>query len=672
MPIEKRSSTGSKYFNQPDMHKPFLIVALILILWLFSVEVVYAQKLIDPSRQNPYTRIFEDTDNFDASYLEELEQNYYKIGVDSLRFAALNDLAYYTHTRDLNRSLEFTRTGLAMTREKKDTLWEGRFQITEAAILLRMEKLDTALSILEAAKSKVKKQDLPMLYTQIGYVFERNGDIMTAADYALRAQNLGIALNDKKAIAIAYSDLSNLYWKHADFERGLELGLLSIDYFEKRNLNDMDYDFTLYVVGNNLLNLKRPQEALIYFERAISMGERYGFYNNLSDIYISMIDLYTELNEYEAAEIAGEKAIKYANLIENDFLLMRSLLAIGRLKLFQGKNKEAIDILNQSLEVATPEFGDKFFLSQAYERLGKAYAKNHSYKNAMEAMAVSDSLKKEVFAENSKQRMGLLQSEFDLAEKESMIEGMQQRINKQSSTQTLISIIAGLLLVLSLVLYVTYENNKKKNILLEDQNREKEFLLKEIHHRVKNNLGIVSSLLDLQADKIKDPKIISAIEESRNRVYSMSMIHQKLYQGKNLSAISMKEYLVDLSQHILDSFGEEGRIEYTYDLEEMELDVDSAIPVGLIVNELLTNSYKHAFPDHRKGSINITCKHMAEDRILLEVADNGIGLLEFDKEDDQGSGFGTQLIDLLIQQLDGSIMTINGLGTRIRMEFDLD
>ena len=672
MPIEKRSSTGSKDFNQPDMHKPFLILALTLILWLFSVELVYAQKLIDPSRQNPYTRIFEDTDNFDASYLEELEQNYYKIGVDSLKFAALNDLAYYTHTRDLNRSLEFTRLGLAMTREKMDTLWEGRFQITEAAILLRMEKLDTALTILEAAKSKVKKQDLPMLYTQIGYVFERNGDIMTAADYALRAQNLGIALNDKKAIAIAYSDLSNLYWKHSDFERGLELGLMSIDYFEKRNLNDMDYDFTLYVVGNNLLNLKRPQEALIYFERAISMGERYGFYNNLSDIYISMIDLYTELNEYEAAEIAGEKAIKYANLIENDFLLMRSFLAIGRLKLFQGKNKEAIDILNQSLKVATPEFGDKFFLSQAYERLGKAYAKNHSYKNAMEAMAVSDSLKKEVFAENSKQRMGLLQSEFDLAEKESMIEGMQQRINKQSSTQTLISIIAGLLLVLSLVLYVTYENNKKKNILLEDQNREKEFLLKEIHHRVKNNLGIVSSLLDLQADKIKDPKIISAIEESRNRVYSMSMIHQKLYQGKNLSSISMKEYLVDLSQHILDSFGEEGRIEYTYDLEEMELDVDSAIPVGLIVNELLTNSYKHAFPDHRKGSINITCKHIAEDRILLEVADNGIGLLEFDKEDDQGSGFGTQLIDLLIQQLDGSIMTINGLGTRIRMEFDLD
>ena len=134
----------------------------------------------------------------------------------------------------------------------------------------------------------------------------------------------------------------------------------------------------------------------------------------------------------------------------------------------------------------------------------------------------------------------------------------------------------------------------------------------------------------------------------------------------------MKEYLVDLSQHILDSYGQEGSVDYAYDLEDMELDVDSAIPVGLIVNELLTNAYKHAFPNKRKGIINIVCKHISEDRILLEVADDGIGLLEFDKEDDQGSGFGTQLIDLLIQQLDGSIMTINGLGTRIRMEFDLD
>ncbi len=654
------------------MDKKFLIKILLIFCLIGCADCLHAQKLIDNERPVPYQRVFSETDNFDASYLDQLEQGYGSIKIDTLKYAALNDLAYYMHSRDLNKSLDLTRKGLEMVRAANNQLWEGRFQITEGAILLRMEKLDTALIILKDAEHKVLKQDLPLLFTQLGYIYERKGNILKAADFAFECKKIGTELNDKRAIAQAYSDLGNLYWKYSDYEKGLDLALRSVKYFEELNLKDMDYDFVLYVTGNNLLNLQKYQEALGYFNQAITIGEQYGFYNNLSDIYISLVDLYTELNQYEEAELAGHQAIKYANLIENDFLLMRSWLALGRLKLFQGKYQEAIVLLNHSLEVATPEFGDKFFLSQLYRRLGRAYHESHNYKDAIFAFEVYDSLKKQVFDNNSKQRMALLKYEFDLEDKEITILGMEERIKKQRSSQSLVTIIAGLLLILLLVLYVTYQNNKKKNILLENQNDEKEFLLKEIHHRVKNNLGIVSSLLDLQADKVKDPKIISAIEESRNRVYSMSMIHQKLYQGANLSTIGMKEYLVDLSQHILDSYGFEDKVEYSYHLEDMQLDVDSAIPLGLIVNELLTNSFKHAFPEDRKGVIQITCQHLAKDRILLEVADNGIGLFEFDKEDNEGGGFGTQLIDLLIHQLDGSIMTINGEGTKIRMEFDID
>jgi len=654
------------------MIKHFSFYLLVVFLFACNIDWVYAQQLIDHERPVAYYRVFDETDKFDASYLDVLEQGYASLEVDTLRFAALNDLAYYTHTRDLKKSLDLTRKGLEMVRAAQNQLWEGRFQITEGAILLRMEKLDTALLILLDAKQKVLKKDLPLLYTQLGYISERKGSILEAADFAFECKKLGTELNDNRAIAQAYSDLSNLYWKFSDFEKGLDLGMQSISYFEQRNIKDMDYDFALYVVGNNLLNLQKYQEALIYFKKAISIGEQYGFYNNLSDINISLVDLYTELNQYEEAYLAGQQAIKYANLIDNDFLLMRSWLALGRLKLFQGKYKEAIDLLKYSLQVATPEFGDKFFLSQLHYRLGKAYYGNHNYKDAIEAFSVYDSLDRQVFDDNSKQRIALLEYEFDLEDKEITIIGMEERIKKQNSTQSLIVIISGLLLVLLMVLYVTYENNKKKNILLESQNEEKEFLLKEIHHRVKNNLGIVSSLLDLQADKIKDPKIIAAIEESRNRVYSMSMIHQKLYQGTNLSTIEMKEYLIDLSKHILDSYSSENEVGFIYDLEDMQLDVDSAIPIGLIVNELLTNAFKHAFPEDRRGIVYITCKYIVKGRILLEVADNGIGLLEFDKEDDHGSGFGTQLIDLLIHQLDGSIMTLSGDGTKIRMEFDID
>lgn len=652
------------------MIKQRLPYRFLFFILLCNISLMCGQGFIDPGSSTPYLRVFVETDDFDASYLDQLEEGYPLIKVDSLKFSALNDLAYYTHTRDLKKSLDLARTGLEMAKESNNSLWEGRFQITEGAILLRMEHLDAALIVLKDAEQKVQKQDLPLLYTQVGYVYEKKGDIMKAADFAIKCKVIGEELNDTWAIAQAYSDLSNLYWKYSDYDKALEFGLYAVELFEELRMNSMDYDFVLYVVGNNLLKLNKYQDALRYFRHAISIGEKYGFYNNLSDINISLIDLYTEMNQYEAAEIAGQEAIKYATLVDNDFLLMRCWLSLGRLKLFQGKYKDAIDLLNRSLEVAGPEFGDKFYLSRVFEHLGRAYAKSHNYKDAIDAFTVYDSLEKEVFIEVSNQRMALLQSEFDLDAKNSTIEGMEARIKKQSSTQTLITIITGLLMVLLLVLYVTYQNNRKKNILLENQNEEKEFLLKEIHHRVKNNLGIVSSLLDLQAEKIRDPKIVEAIKESRNRVYSMSMIHQKLYQGTNLSSIGMKEYLIELSQHILDSFGAKNRISFQYKLEDMQLDVDSAIPMGLIVNELLTNSFKHAFPKNKMGVIKITCQQLSTDRVLLEVADNGIGIIEVDNN--HGDGFGTQLIDLLIVQLDGSIMNCNGAGTKVRMEFMLN
>ncbi len=657
--------------NIQDMKSQFIRFAFQLYLVIMGGMSAYAQDIIDLNSAEPYKKVFVDTDNFGLSYLDVLEAAYPKIKEDSIKFSVLNDLAYYWHTRDLEKALSFTKIGLDLTRKKMDLLWEGRFQITEAAIFLRMEKLDTAFAILQDARLKVRKEDLAFLNTQAGYVFERKGDLVRAADYALESKRLAEELGDLKGIALAYSDLANLFWKHSKFDQGLEYGLQSLAVFEKRGLNDMDYDFAMYVVGNNLLGLKKYKEALAYYKRSIAIGERYGFYNNLSDAYISLIDLYTFMDQYEDAEKAGIEALKYARLLNNSFLLMRSWLAIGKLELFQGKYITAIESLKECIEIAGPDFGDKYYLSQAFGLLGKAYVGNHNYKGGTESFTVYDSLRNQIFTEASDHRISLLQTEFDIAQKENTIQGMEVQIKKQNSQKTLISIIAGLLLLLLAVLYVTFQKDKGKNILLERQNKEKEFLLKEIHHRVKNNLGIVSSLLDLQASEMKDPAAIQAIEESRNRVYSMSMIHQKLYQGKNLSSIEMRDYFINLSKHIIDSFGAHELIEFDYELDEVEMDVDSAIPLGLIVNELLTNSFKHAFPNSKQGIIKIVLQELEKKRFLLEIIDNGIGIDDSDKNNDKNNGFGSLLIDLLVKQLDGSMTIFNEFGTRVSMEFEM-
>ena len=202
--------------------------------------------------------------------------------------------------------------------------------------------------------------------------------------------------------------------------------------------------------------------------------------------------------------------------------------------------------------------------------------------------------------------------------------------------------------------------------MLEKQNKENEFLLKEIHHRVKNNLETVSSLISLQSAEINDEKIVSAMKNSQHRIQSMSMVHQKLYQEKSLSSIEMKSYFLDLSNYVVNVFDAQDRIEVHLDMDEIELDVDTAIPIGLIVNELLTNSMKYAFPNGATGGLSIKLEK-TDSQLFLSVSDNGIGNNTVNEH--IGTGFGTKLIKLLTRQLDGKMNLVVENGTMVSFEF---
>lgn len=642
----------------------------LFFLGILCCSNLYAQ-IIKTGNGEYYKQVFVQTDNFGVSYLDTLEDALPKIKNDTIYYKVLNDLAYYWHTRDLKKALDFTEMGLQLTQSKKDTLWNGRFQITQGAVLLRLEQLDSAFSVLQRAKEKVNRKDLPFLNTQLGYVFERRGLLDKAADYAMESLRLGNELNDKHAIALAYSDLSNLFWKQSKFEKGLQYGLKSVKIFEDTGLNDLDYDFTLYVVGNNLLALKREKEALQYFEHAIVIGERYGFYNNLSDIYISLVDLYAFLNEFRKAETAAQQAIKYGELLHNNFLIMRAWLSLGKSQYLEGKYQAAISSLEKCIAVATDDFGDSYFLSQAYNTLGKAYASSHNYRDAYAAFAKYDELKNEIFTAEADQRISLLQTEFDVAQKENTIQLQEALIKKQQTRQTLISIIAVLLFLFLGLLFYMFRANRRKRRLLQRKNEEKEFLLKEIHHRVKNNLEIVSSLLALQAAQKDDSKLTDIMQDTQNRVQAMSMVHQRLYQGKNLSTIEMKNYFENLAHYVLESFGKSDKITIKCEMPPLEVDIDMAIPLGLIVNELLTNALKYAFPSDGRGRITIgLIRNKKENNYHLEFSDNGIGQ-QMDNRDSK-TGFGTKLIDLLVYQLGGKLTKNTKKGTHISFEFEFE
>ncbi|MFS4417093.1 sensor histidine kinase [Maribacter sp. 2307ULW6-5] len=623
---------------------------------------------MDWNSQNPYKKVFVDTDDFDASYLDELEKNLEWINVDTTRFSMLNDLAYYWHTRNLTKAMQFTEKGLRLALKKKNSLWEGRFQITQGAVLLRMEALDSAQTVLALAQGKVQPSDLPLLYTQMGYVYERRGQLGKAADYALKALELGKEMDDLKAMAVAYSDLANLFWKQSKFKAGLEYGLRSLELFERRGITDLDHDFTLYVVGNNYLALRRYEEARSYYEQAVTIGERYGFYNNLSDIYISLVELHAFLGEYGEASRAGKKAVAYAELLDNAFMLMRSFLAVGKMHNAQENSTEAIKSLEKCIAVATENFGDAYFLSEAYRELAEAHARAQAYGKAYVAFSEYDTLKRQVFTAEADQRISKLRTEYDLVKKEGTILLQETQIKKQRALQNLGTAVTVLLLLLLALAYKAITNNKKKNRLLEKQNDEKEFLLKEIHHRVKNNLEIVSSLLSLQTAQMDDPNVLNAMAQSQHRVQSMGMIHQKLYMGKNLAAVEMKDYFEGLLEYILHSFGKQERIGVDLRMKELELDVDKAIPIGLIVNELVTNSMKYAFPNDRRGVIFLALERKA-DLLVLTVKDNGVGMAGTGTL--PSTGFGTRLVRLLVRQLDGKLELRSDRGMAFHIKFQL-
>ena len=199
--------------------------------------------------------------------------------------------------------------------------------------------------------------------------------------------------------------------------------------------------------------------------------------------------------------------------------------------------------------------------------------------------------------------------------------------------------------------------------------REKEVLLQEIHHRVKNNLQVISSLLDLQSQQIEDSAMLEVFRESQNRVKSMALVHEKLYQSKNFAKINFAEYTESLVNYLFKAYElHSGNVTLELDIDEVALNIDTAIPCGLIINELVSNALKYAFPDNRSGKITISLHSEANRHFNLTIKDDGVGL-PIDGEFKTVKSLGLQLVHVLTQQLKGTIDIDCHRGSEFRVYF---
>jgi len=199
--------------------------------------------------------------------------------------------------------------------------------------------------------------------------------------------------------------------------------------------------------------------------------------------------------------------------------------------------------------------------------------------------------------------------------------------------------------------------------------KEKETLLREIHHRVKNNMNVASSLLKLQCDRIKDKKAVEILKETQRRISIMALVHDQLYQSKDLANIDFKEYVRDLVENQFTVYAEDReRISVKMSVEELFFEIDLANPCGLLISELISNVFKHAFPGNRKGEVNIAVSSIKEDEVELIVSDDGIGL-PADLDFENSESFGLYLVKLLVEQIGGRIELDREGGTAFRIRF---
>lgn len=518
-------------------------------------------------------------------------------------------------------------------------------------------------------------------FLNIGLIHNYKGNLPEAADYYIKSLEIAELLDDKKSAAYARNNFGYLHFEQEKYKRALEvydqciadgvalndLMLLSDCYYMKAKIHDRQSDFDL---------------AIGLFRQAIEIDSQQNNTRGLATKFGALGQVFMHKNEFEEAQNAFKKAIGYAQSFEqNGQILPECFLNLGMLSYQQGNYKRAEKQLLDALETAEQnQLLD--IIVEARLALSKTYAAVNDHERAYQNHVIYTTLRDSLINDKKHEHINELEAKYQVAKKELVITKLdaENQLNSSKNRQ-IVQLLIGALIVVILLLWLVfmqYRVNKtaKRNAiekeerkqLVEEKSKElervlgmKETLLKEIHHRVKNNLQVISSLISLQAATLKDKKAKASLIESQNRIKTIALIHQKLYQTGDLSRIDFHSYTSQLAHIIASLYKHKSpKIELEVAADDVVLEIDLAVPLGLIINELLTNALKYGFLGKAEGKIALKIRQQ-EGEIILTVKDNGLGFpLDFDPQ--KSSSLGLKLVHLLAKQLKGKVHFHNEKG----------
>lgn len=589
----------------------------------------------------------------------------------------------------------------------------------------RYYKPDSAIYFVnEALKHTSATGDLlgrAFILIQQGMIDDNEGYFENARASYEEARNIFIQKHATKGIATATIRLGVVELRNGKYHNAIGQFLEALEKSEalRDTFGMME---SHYSIAWAYMDQKKNEQALEYLQTAEYLNKKLPFSNLSLNIYNHLGVLYTRFNKLPLAKQYLLKGIDQSNKPQYQGLHITLINNLAIVYGKEGRSGEAIALqqgaLNHAREMKNylRELQLLYGLSRTYatidpqkaiayireaitiaqqnkahrqeirylEQIVKLYKDNRRYKEALAMLEREHAVADSFFYGSMTQRINALKTEYELTKSKARIEELDHISNKRrlelekSKLEKRVTLVGiGLLIIIIGLLYNQYRLKQHANIEAGQRNTalhklvtEKEWLLKEVHHRVKNNLQTIVSLLETQSAYLRDDAL-KAIQNSQNRVYAMSLIHQKLYQNENVSTVNMATYLPELVHHLRESYNSRQRIQFRLDIDPIEMNVTQSVPLSLILNEAITNALKYAFPENstnQENTIIIDMKENADSQISLVIADNGVGFPS-DFDTNKNSTLGLKLMKGLTGDLNGQFIHKRNNGTIISVHF---
>lgn len=595
-------------------------------------------------------------------------------------------MRYYNELGKIDSAFWVFKQANALTQRHQLISARIRLLSSVAKIYSTIGQFKTADSLSQLAFRFCKTpQDSAIAYTFIGNIKEDEGQLDDAFRSFLKAYQLEKKVGDVVLATFNLQQCAGILRDQGQFQQATTY-LGEAVRLAKQTGNISSLAGAYHTLGEVYNRLKVYDKALYFYKSSLALKKDVGRPQKVLNTINAIAELYNKTEKYDSCLMLCKQYLPLSQKIRyskaEGLLAFRAALAADKSK--QSTLAHHYLAMGERVLFKVKPSED---LLDLYGLAANAAATVQDFQKAFRYQAQFQSLQDSIYTSEKNKIISELEARFASKEQQQKIKELEQKnklqaayIAQQRYQWLALLLGAFLLAIIALILWRNIQIRNQHNTVLEKinqdlnhKNKEIQTLLREVHHRVKNNLQIISSLLRLQARGVDQEDAAEVLRISQSRVHSIALLHQRLYQGEGLNQVQLSTYLHDLVGSLRDTYRmEEHQIQVQEQIADIKVDVDLATPLGLIANELITNAIKHAFPDQRAGTIEISISSTPTQLSLL-IKDNGIGLkLSGGKPLISKSSFGLELVESLADKINASLIFSNVQGTQIELLTPID